>query len=59
MGGGRPSAGGGGESASAALVAGVCYCTRMPKAKDLRIKATPEQLAQAIVKGGGVKKKPK
>lgn len=31
----------------------------MPKEKDLRINATPEQLAQAIVKGGGVKRKPK
>ena len=31
----------------------------MPKITDLRIKATPEQVRQAIVKGGGVKRKPK
>ncbi len=28
----------------------------MPKTKDLRIKATPDQVALAIVKGGGVRK---
>ena len=31
----------------------------MPKITDLRIKATPQQVMQAIVKGGGVKRKPK
>ncbi len=28
----------------------------MPNEKDLRIKATPDAVALAIVKGGGVKK---
>ena len=28
----------------------------MPKIKDLRIKATPEQVMQAIMRGGGMKK---
>ena len=32
----------------------------MPKPPtDLRIKATPEQVADAILRGGGVKRKPK
>ena len=30
-----------------------------PAPKDLSIKATPKQVVQAIVKGGGVKHKPK
>ena len=29
-----------------------------PAPKDLRIKATPKQVVQAIVKGGGMPKKP-
>ena len=31
----------------------------MPKIKDRRIKATPQQVMLAIVRGGGVKQKPK
>ena len=31
----------------------------MPKIKDLRIKATPQQVMLAIVRGGDVKPKPK
>ena len=30
-----------------------------PAPKDLSIKATPKQVVQTIVKGGGVKRKPK